>query len=78
MNEISLSCLRTGDAAVVQAVHVYGGMRRRLRDLGLLPGSKIVCSRIAPSGSPMAFRLNGAMIALRVETCKRIRVKLCE
>ena len=74
MNEITLSCLLPHEAAMVQAVNVYG---RRLRDLGLLPGTTVVCAQIAPSGSPMAFRINGALIALRREDCRRIRVKRC-
>ena len=77
MNEIPLSCLRKGDACVVRGLEVPGGMGRRLRDLGLLPGTRIRCAFVAPSGSPMAFWIRGAVIALRRDDCRRITVARC-
>lgn len=77
MNEIALSCLRTGECGVIQSLNFYSGKRRRLRDLGLLPGAKVRCVRIAPAGSPMAFWIKGALIALRKEDCRRIRIRRC-
>lgn len=78
MNEIALSCLRQGDRCIIQSLGLYSGQRRRLRDLGMLPGTVITCAHIAPSGTPMAFWIKGAMIALRTEDCRRIRVTRCE
>lgn len=77
MNEIALSCLQTGECGVIQSLSFYNGSRRRLRDLGLLPGTEIRCGRIAPSGSPMAFWIKGALIALRKEDCCRICIRRC-
>ena len=44
---------------------VEGALRRRLFDLGLIPGTFISCRCVAPAGSPMAFTVRGAAIALR-------------
>lgn len=69
--------LRPGEAGRVQALDLYGGMRRRLRDLGFQPGGLLRCAFVAPAGSPMAFWCQDALIALRREDCRRIRVLPC-
>jgi Fe2+ transport system protein FeoA len=42
-----------------------GFERRRLMDLGLVPGSVVERSEQAPFGGPIAFRLRGVTLALR-------------
>ena len=79
MAEVYLSELNTGDCLVVQTLSLCTDFRQRLQDLGMLPGSSVVCAYIAPSGSPMAFWVKGALIALRKDDCCRIRgVRCCE
>lgn len=77
MDTIFLSELRPGESCRLQALRLYGGMRRRLRDLGLLPGVQMQCAFVAPAGSPMAFWVKHAMIALRKDDCQRILVRRC-
>ena len=62
---ISLSALRDGQRARVAALHLSGGMRRRVQDLGLVPGTRVTCVRRALSGDPIAYRIRGAVVALR-------------
>ena len=45
---ISLSVLRDGQQARVAALHLSGGMRRRVQDLGLVPGTRVTCVRRVP------------------------------
>lgn len=78
MNEICLSDLKKGDCCTLQSVALYSGQRRRLQDLGMMPGCEIVCAYIAPSGSPMAFWVKGALIALRRTDCRKIWGRRCE
>lgn len=79
MTEVYLSELKTGDCMTVQSIALYTGLHQRLRDLGILPGSKVVCAYIAPSGSPIAFWVKGALIALRSSDCRCIKgVRCCE
>ncbi len=78
MNNITkLSELKQGETCVVQSVTLQAGLRQRLRDLGLCPGNDVVCAYIAPSGSPIAFWVKGALIALRREDCAQIRGIYC-
>jgi len=39
--------------------------RRRLMDLGLIPGTIVAAEMDSPMGDPTAYRIRGALIALR-------------
>lgn len=72
-----LSQLRPGEYGRVVALStgVRGPERRRLLDLGLLPGTEIRAEMVSPGGDPTAYRIRGALIALRQEQADWIRVK---
>ena len=48
--------------------------RRRLMDLGILPGTVIEMEMKSPSGDPTAYRIRGASIALRKEQADQIHI----
>jgi Fe2+ transport system protein FeoA len=63
----SLDTLRPGEVAKVVELSpsCSGYERKRLMDLGLVPGSVVERDRRAPFGGPIAFRLRGVTLALR-------------
>ncbi len=52
-----------------------GQQRRRLMDLGFVPGSRVRFEMSSAGGDPVAFRVRGAVAALRIEQAKLIFVK---
>ena len=48
--------------------------RRRLMDLGVIPGTVIGAEMKSPVGDPTAYRIRGAMIALRREQADQIHI----
>ena len=64
-----------GQTGFVNELIISGDTRRRLMDLGFLPGTKIVPLFRGPSGDPTAYRVLGAVIALRAELASRIQVE---
>ena len=60
-----LNSLDTGQTATVGESRHTGEMRRRLQDIGLIRGTPVVCVGRSPLGDPSAFRIRGAVIALR-------------
>lgn len=62
-----LHLLRPGESGVVVRLGggVQGAQRRRLLDLGVVPGTVIAVELSSASGDPMAYRIRGAVIALR-------------
>jgi DtxR family transcriptional regulator, Mn-dependent transcriptional regulator len=62
-----LDALHPGEEGVVVrlAGAVQGPQRRRLLDLGVVPGTVIRAELTSASGCPVAYRIRGAVIALR-------------
>jgi len=72
-----LSGLSPGESAEVVALAVAcrGAQRRRLLDLGVVPGTRITSELRGPSGDPTAYRIRGALIALRNDQAAQIYVQ---
>jgi ferrous iron transport protein A len=60
-----LSDLAPGQSGVVARLEVEGEQRRRLMDLGLVPGTTVTAELRSPLRDPTAYRIRGALIALR-------------
>jgi len=71
-----LTALKLGERArvVALAAGLRGQERRRLLDLGLLPGTEVTAELRSPGGDPTAYRIRGATIALRAEQARLVRV----
>ena len=65
MNPSSLNSLRVGQSARVSHIEAEPAMRRRLLDIGLIPGTRVTCVGKSPAGDPAAYAFRGAVIALR-------------
>lgn len=72
-----LSTLLPGQTAEIIAISraCRGLERRRLMDLGVIPGTKIEAIMRSPSGDPTAYRLRGTTIAIRRRQAERIRIR---
>lgn len=64
---------RTG-RAVVTKLDSCGQERRRLMDLGVLPGVEVTAESTSPLGDPTAYRVRGTVIALRRGQAQSIHV----
>jgi ferrous iron transport protein A len=73
---LTLDQLRTGRSATVIGLTNQGANRRRLMDLGILPGTRIVVEMKSPLGDPTAYRIRGAVIALRRVQAQKIQIQL--
>jgi ferrous iron transport protein A len=73
--EISLNRLPVGNLGQIVSLDAQGIMRRRLLDLGVVPGTVVEAVRRSPLGDPTAFKIRGALIALRSEEGRQILVK---
>lgn len=50
-------------------------LRTRLEDLGMIPGTVVQCVHKSPAGSPAAYNIQGAIIALRTDDAEKIWVE---
>lgn len=63
--ELPLSALAQGERGYIRRVGGQPDMARRLKELGLLRGTEVRCELVSPAGDPAAYRIRGALIALR-------------
>jgi ferrous iron transport protein A len=72
--QITLDQLPMNFTATVIGLDNRGLERRRMMDLGILPGTRIAVEMKNPLGDPTAYRIRGAVIALRREQAQTIRI----
>jgi Fe2+ transport system protein A len=73
--EFELTRLPIGRAAEVIDICAEGAARNRLLDLGLVPSTIVEAIRKSPIGDPVAYKIRGAIIALRSEESSQIKVR---
>ena len=73
----SLSILKTGEEGEVLGISraCRGAQRRRLMDLGIVPGTVISMAMASAGGDPKAYNIRGAMIALREDQADFIYIQ---
>lgn len=75
---IPLSECKTGQRIKLVTCEVPGLLRRRLLDLGFVPGTIVEVLQKSPLGDPVAYRVNNTTIALRKEEANLIFGELKE
>ena len=73
----TLADFQQGERATVigLARHCRGPERRRLLDLGFVPGTMVEVEMSSPSGEPTAYRVRGTVIALHLEQARLVMVE---
>lgn len=73
----TLASIEVGQSAIVAGIgpECRGQERRRLLDLGVVPGTEIRAVMRSAGGSPIAYDIRGALIGLRTEQARTIRVR---
>lgn len=75
-NVRALSELKPGNRGKVIRIAAAGGVRRRILDMGVVPGTEIVVEGVAPLGDPMEVRVKGYHLSLRKNEAAGIFVEL--
>lgn len=68
----TLKDLSPGEKGKVKSVKGSGPIRRRIMDMGLVPGAELVMERYAPLGDPVEVKNNGYHLSLRKEEADTI------
>ena len=75
-SQFPLSQLKKGQNAKILRVSGSGPIKRRMMDMGMVPGSEIKLIRKAPFGDPIEFRIKGYSLSLRKEEAETILIEL--
>lgn len=70
---IGLNKLKLGEEGIVTEASKNN---RRLKDLGLVNGARVKCVLKSPLGDPSAYDICGAVVAIRKEDAKDVKVEV--
>ena len=65
MSKLSMRKMKKNQSGTISAVKADGEMGRRIRDMGLVPGTQIKIQGRAPLNDPVSLRVMGFTLTLR-------------
>ena len=75
MKEYTLDKVKMADTVILKRLKNEGSIRRRLLDIGFIPGTKVECVLTSPFKDPTLYRIREALIAIRSDDAKNIVVE---
>ena len=78
MTPIKLSDLAIGSSAVVREFPKTGTAFVRLREMGVLAGTRVTLIRTAPLGDPIEIKVRGYNLTLRKSEADHVLVEVAE
>ena len=75
---MNLADMKPGQKAEITGFLEGISIEQRLKDLGFTSGTKVVCVGRSPLGDPVAYKVCGAVIAIRKEDARWVMVKEVE
>ena len=76
MNKIIMRQMKENQSGTISAVKVGGELGRRIRDMGLVPGTAIKIQGRAPLYDPVALKVMGFTLTLRNNEADHIEVEV--
>lgn len=71
---VPLSELKAGEIGIIREYQMSGGLYSRLRELGLVRGTRVTVKRFAPFRDPMELVVRGYHLSLRKKDASYILV----
>ncbi|MFH7319684.1 ferrous iron transport protein A [Desulfurivibrio sp. D14AmB] len=78
MARIVLRRMAKNQSGVIAAVKVGGELGQRIREMGLVPGTRVTVQGRAPLNDPVALRVMGGTLTLRNNEADHIEVEIEE
>jgi ferrous iron transport protein A len=74
MGAINLRQMKKDQSGIISAIKVGGELGLRMREMGLVPGTRITIQGRAPLYDPVALRVMGGILTLRNNEADHISV----
>ncbi len=72
---VTLRDVRVGESATVARLDGAGAIKRRIMDMGLTKGTRVLVHKVAPLGDPIEVTVRGYELSLRKDEAGCIDVK---
>ena len=76
MHTVNMRQMKKQQAGIIAAITTDGELGRRIRDMGLVPGSHVKIQGRAPLNDPVAIRVMGFTLTLRNREADYIEVEV--
>lgn len=76
MSKVNLRQMQPKQSGTIAAILAQGELGRRIRDMGLVPGTRVTVQGRAPLHDPVALRLMGFTLTLRNSEADYIYVEI--
>ena len=76
MARVNLRTMSINQRGIITSVKVGGELGRRIREMGLVPGTEITIKQRAPLNDPVALRVMGGTLTLRNNEADFIEVEV--
>ncbi|ACD95502.1 FeoA family protein [Trichlorobacter lovleyi] len=75
---MNLSNLKPGQQGkILKLDSSIGPIRRRLMDMGVIPGETVKVEKVAPMGDPIEVSIKSYNLSLRKNEAKGIEIEVC-
>ena len=74
-SSVTLRDLKEGDRADIEAIQGKGAFKRRLLEMGFIPGTSVFIKKYAPLRDPIEFVVKGYHVSLRREEAQMVSVR---
>ncbi|NLW21319.1 MAG: ferrous iron transport protein A [Clostridiales bacterium] len=71
----TLDQLPVGEEARVVRLHGQGAVKRRIMEMGLIRGTRVLVRKLAPLGDPMELTVRGYELSLRKADAALIEIE---
>lgn len=65
MRRVNMRQMKAKQSGTIAAISAHGELGRRIRDMGMVPGTRITIQGRAPLYDPVALRIMGFTLTLR-------------
>jgi ferrous iron transport protein A len=73
---MTLNLVAPGMRVIVRKLTGTGHVKRRLMDMGLIPGTEVEVLKTAPLGDPVEIKFKGYNLSLRLEEAEIVVVEI--
>jgi ferrous iron transport protein A len=76
MKTTNLAALEPGQGGRIVRIGAAGPLKRRLMDMGILPGEAVTVEKVAPLGDPIEVSVKSYNLSLRKGEAEKIDVEV--
>ena len=73
---MTLKSVTPGNRVIVKKLTGHGEVKRRLMDMGIIPGTEIQILKVAPLGDPVEIKFKGYNLSLRWNEAEMVVVEM--